>query len=87
MARYNATDKGNIPFTAEEEAQWDAKEAAYAAEKPLNDWEREMQALDLDMPRWAEDIVDAMDAPSQARIAEVTRDKIAAKKTLRVKRP
>ena len=31
MARHHATDKGNIPFTAEEEAEWDAKELAYAA--------------------------------------------------------
>jgi len=29
MARFHSTDKGDIPFTAEEEAEWDAKEAAY----------------------------------------------------------
>jgi hypothetical protein len=29
MARFHATSKGNIPFTAEEEAEWDAMEAAY----------------------------------------------------------
>ena len=32
MTRYKATPEGNIPFTAEEEAEWDAQEAAYAAE-------------------------------------------------------
>lgn len=31
MTRYHATPEGNIPFTAEEEAEWDAMEAAYAA--------------------------------------------------------
>ena len=31
MARHHATVEGNIPFTAEEEAEWDAMEAAYAA--------------------------------------------------------
>ena len=31
MARHHATPEGNIPFTAEEEAEWDAEEAAYAA--------------------------------------------------------
>ena len=31
MARNHATPEGNIPFTAEEEAEWDAMEAAYAA--------------------------------------------------------
>lgn len=29
MARFHSTDKGDIPFAPEEEAEWDAKEAAY----------------------------------------------------------
>jgi len=29
MARFHATSEGNIPFTAQEEAEWDAMEAAY----------------------------------------------------------
>jgi len=29
MARYKQTAEGHTPFTAEEEAEWDAKEAAY----------------------------------------------------------
>ena len=29
--RYHATSEGNVPFTAEEEAQRDAEEAAWAA--------------------------------------------------------
>lgn len=31
MARHHATAEGNIPFTAEEEAEWDAREAAWEA--------------------------------------------------------
>lgn len=31
MTRYHATSEGNIPFTAEEEAEWEAGEATYAA--------------------------------------------------------
>ena len=31
MTRYHATPEGNVPFTAEEEAEWDAMEAAWAA--------------------------------------------------------
>lgn len=31
MSRFTATAEGNVAFTAEEEAEWDAKEAAYAA--------------------------------------------------------
>jgi hypothetical protein len=29
MTRFRATSEGNIPFTAEEEAEWDAMAAAY----------------------------------------------------------
>ena len=28
MTRYHATPEGNVPFTAEEEAEWDAAEAS-----------------------------------------------------------
>jgi hypothetical protein len=31
MNRVHATSKGNIPFTAEEEAEWDAMEAEWEA--------------------------------------------------------
>ena len=33
MARFHATSEGNVPFTAEEEAEFDAMEAAHAAER------------------------------------------------------
>ena len=35
MTRYHATPEGNVPFTAEEEAEWDAKEAQYASETDI----------------------------------------------------
>jgi hypothetical protein len=35
MTRYKATPEGNIPFTPEEEAEWDAIQAQVAAEAPL----------------------------------------------------
>lgn len=31
MTRYKATPNGNVPFTPEEEAEWDAMEAEHAA--------------------------------------------------------
>lgn len=31
MTRYHATPEGNVPFTAEEEAEWDAMEAEWTA--------------------------------------------------------
>lgn len=33
MARFHTTAEGNIPFTAAEEAEWDAMEAAHVAEQ------------------------------------------------------
>jgi hypothetical protein len=33
MARFHATANGRVPFTAEEEAEFDAMEAAHAAEQ------------------------------------------------------
>jgi hypothetical protein len=33
MARHHMTPDGKVPFTAEEEAEWDAKEAQAAAEQ------------------------------------------------------
>jgi len=32
MTRFHATPEGNIPFTPEEEAEWDAMEAQHASE-------------------------------------------------------
>lgn len=34
MARFHATAEGQVPFTPEEEAEWDAMEAAHAAQEP-----------------------------------------------------
>jgi hypothetical protein len=31
MSRHHATANGNVPFTTEEEAEWDAQEAEWAA--------------------------------------------------------
>ena len=31
MTRYHATPEGNVPFTPEEEAEWDAMESSWAA--------------------------------------------------------
>jgi hypothetical protein len=35
MTRYKSTPEGNIPFTPEEEAEWDALEAQAIAEAPI----------------------------------------------------
>lgn len=33
MGRFHATAEGSVPFTEEEEAEWDAMEAVHAAEQ------------------------------------------------------
>ena len=33
MSRYKQTSEGMVPFTAEEEAEWDAREAAVLAQQ------------------------------------------------------
>lgn len=33
MTRFHATPTGDVPFTPEEEAEWDLREAAHAAEQ------------------------------------------------------
>ena len=35
MTRYHATPEGNVPFTAEEEAEWDAMEASWMLEQMI----------------------------------------------------
>lgn len=37
MARFHATPKGKVPFTPEEEAEWDAREAAALAKQAIED--------------------------------------------------
>jgi len=60
---------------------------AKTEEDILNDWKSAMFATDVAMPRSMEDIYDALDEDAQARVPQITRDRIAAKKTLRDQKP
>jgi len=60
---------------------------AKTEEDILNDWKAAMFATDVAMPRSMEDIYDALDEDAQARVPQITRDRIAAKKTLRDQKP
>ena len=53
----------------------------------LLDWKAAMSNTDQDVPRSTEDIYDALDEDAQGRVAQITRDRIAAKKTLRGEKP
>jgi len=53
----------------------------------LEVWEQQMEFSDGAIPRWAEDIYDALSATSKGNVNSVTADKIAAKKALRGQQP
>ena len=67
--RYHATSEGNVPFTAEEEAQRDAEEAAWAA--GAND----RKAAEVRAERNAK--LDATDWTQGADTPQATKDKYA----------
>jgi hypothetical protein len=60
---------------------------AKTEEDILNDWKSAMSATDRDMPRYTEDIYDALDEDTQGRVSQILRDRITTKKTLRGERP
>ena len=60
---------------------------AKTEEDILNDWMAAMSDTDRDVPRSTEDIYDALQEDAQARVPQITRDKIAAKKTKRGEKP
>ena len=74
---------GGIPSQAEQDA-WTAE---YDALQPTRDWEAAMVESDDVIPRALEDIYDAMTDTQKAAVAQVTRDKIEAKKALRGQKP
>jgi len=74
-------------YTPAEEDQRGAEEAADALAKPLRLWKEDMAATDAAFPRAVEDLHDAMDADTQARLPSATKNGIMAKKALRATRP
>jgi hypothetical protein len=60
---------------------------AKTEEDILNDWESAMSVTDRDVPRFIEDIYDALDEDAQGRVVQIMRDRITDKKTLRGERP
>ena len=60
---------------------------AKTEEDILNDWKAAMSDTDRDVTRATEDIYDALQEDAQARVPQITRDRIAAKKTLRGEKP
>ena len=61
MNRYHATSEGNIPFTAKEEADWDAIESQWSAS--ANDRAAKEQRTQRDRLLTASDWTQVIDAP------------------------
>lgn len=84
MPRFHNTQDGLVQFTQEEEDARDAEEAEELAARPMNNWLRDIAKSDAAMPRWVEDLWDAVgveNAPQEVK------DNHAAKKTLRGQKP
>jgi len=84
----NASFKTGIPLNDLElvdealtNEQWTAK---ILDEIP---WEQKMLESDAILPRWAEDMLDAMNASDFANVDQVTKDKLTAKKNMRSQKP
>lgn len=69
MTRFHATDKGNIPFTAEEELEWDAMEAAAIEAKPAREKARAADAVKAQMAAADLSIIRALVEGDKQRIA------------------
>jgi hypothetical protein len=62
-------------------------QAAYEASliTPTIQWERDMASSDETLPRYAEDILDGM--PDKSGVAQISMDRLQAKKDLRATKP
>lgn len=84
---HDIVDGVKIPFSPERQAEFDAKKAQRLAEKPMKDWEESMRNSDQSLPRWGEDLYDAMNPADQANVSQQTKDLVASKKALRATKP
>lgn len=76
-----------VPMSPQEIADRQDEEARFLEEAPLKKWEAKIAATDSKLPRVVEDIIDALDAPTKAKISRETLDLYEAKKTIRAQKP
>tara|TARA_R110000823_G_C15488294_1_gene451625 strand:+ start:35 stop:409 length:375 start_codon:yes stop_codon:yes gene_type:complete len=72
---------------AEHQAMLDAQVVANDEANPLDKWKSEMKFSDDTLPRWAEDLYDALPLEIRDGISAVTKNKIVQKKAQRELRP
>lgn len=72
-----------VPMTEQEIAERQAEEAAWEQGKAAREKLEALKKLDAKMPRYVEDIIDALDESVRAKLAKETMDFYTEKKTLR----
>ena len=75
-----------VDCTQEEIFARRAEEAAWEEGRAERDWKTRIAATDSGLPRYVEDIIDAMDTGTRARLAEETLAKYQEKKQLRAEK-
>jgi polyhydroxyalkanoate synthesis regulator phasin len=76
-----------VPMTASEISQRQAEEAAWEAGRAMREWKESISKTDAKIPRALEDVIDALDAGTKAKITKETMDAYTEKKTVRSQRP
>ncbi len=60
---------------------------AEIAAKPLRDWERAMAETDAKLPRYMEDLIDALGDTIKSKLPEIVLENYNTKKTKRAEKP
>lgn len=76
-----------VPLTADELTARRAEEAAYEAVKDMMEWKREISETDSVIPRYVEDIIDALPKATRDKINQETLAKYNKKKEVRNRKP
>ncbi|CAB4139843.1 hypothetical protein UFOVP353_54 [uncultured Caudovirales phage] len=76
-----------VPMNASEITARQAEEAAWEAGRAMREWKTNIAATDSKLPRYVEDILDALDNTTRSKIATETLDAYNTKKTLRGQKP
>jgi hypothetical protein len=87
MPRTYKIDGKTYTMTPAEEAARDLEEQTELAVRPMRDWKDSMVLSDTGVPRWAEDLYDALPLEVRNAVDPVTKNAIADKKAQRQLRP
>lgn len=87
MPRTYKIDGKTYTMTPAEETARDLEEQTELSVKPMRDWEDSMVISDARIPRWAEDLYDALPLEVRDTVDSATKNAIVDKKAQRQLRP